>query len=93
MDKKQINKLRMFSVVDQVLENHSKLFAELEDLVLGHQRLKDGLILLGQNRQLQEVDNSGLTGNKIDLRVNLINRILQLSAALIALANSTKKRS
>jgi hypothetical protein len=92
MEKKQINKLRMFRAVDQVLENYSELFAELEDLVLGHQRLKDGLVLLGQNRQVQEADNSGLTGNKIDLRTNLTNRILQLSAALKALANSTKNK-
>jgi len=92
MEKKQINKLRMFRAVDQVLENYSQLFADLEDLVLGHQRLKDGLVLLGQNRQVQEADNSGLTGNKIDLRTNLTNRILQLSAALKALANSTKNK-
>jgi hypothetical protein len=92
MEKKQINKLRMFRAVDQVLDNQSQIFAELEDLVLGHQRLKDGLVILGQNRQVQEADNSGLTDNKTDLRLNLVNRILQLSTALKAHANSSKNK-
>ena len=92
MNKTQINKFRMFGSVNLVLDNYSQLFVQLEDLVLGHQRLKDGLVVLGQNLQIQEADNKGLTDNKTDLRDNLTIRILQLSAALKAHANSTKNK-
>ena len=92
MNKAQINKFRMFGSVNLVLDNYSQIFAELQDLVFGHQRLKDGLVVLGQNLQIQEADNKGLTDNKSDLRDNLVTRILQLSAALKAHANSTKNK-
>ncbi|MBW8330548.1 MAG: hypothetical protein K0M40_00890 [Prolixibacteraceae bacterium] len=92
MEKKQINKLRMFGSVDLVLKNHSELFAQLADLVFAHQRLQDGLLLLGQNRQVQEADNSGLTETKTDFRTNLINRIGFLSAALMSHANSVNDK-
>ena len=82
----------MFGSVNLVLDNYSQIFAELQDLVFGHQRLKDGLVVLGQNLQIQEADNKGLTENKSDLRDNLVTRISQLSAALKAHANSTKNK-
>jgi hypothetical protein len=65
----------MFGSVNLVLDNYSQIFAELQDLVFGHQRLKDGLVVLGQNLQIQEADNKGLTENKSDLRDNLVTRI------------------
>lgn len=92
MEKKQINKLRMFGSVDLVLKNHSELFAQLADLVFAHQRLQDGLTLLGRNRLVQEADNSGLTETKTDFKTNLINRIGFLSAALMSHANSVNDK-
>lgn len=82
----------MFGSVNLVLDNHSQLFAQLEDLVLAHVRLKDGIAQMGQNRQVQEADNTGLTDNKADLRSNLITGILPVSAALKAHANSSKNQ-
>jgi hypothetical protein len=92
MNKSQINKSRMFGSVDLVLDNHSQIFSQLEDMVLAHQRLKNGIDLLGQHRQVQETDNTGLTDNKIDLRLNLINHILPLSAAIKSHAIFTKNK-
>ena len=92
MNKTQINKLRMFESVNLVLSNHSSLFVQLEDLVLGHQRLKNGIQQIGQYRQVQETDNSGLTEVKIDLRTNVITQELQLSAALKSYGNSTHNK-
>ncbi|HZL12390.1 MAG TPA: hypothetical protein VFC65_20585 [Prolixibacteraceae bacterium] len=90
MEKKQINKLRMFGSVDLVLKNHSQLFTQLEDLVLAHATLQDGLVVLGRNRQVQETDNSGLTDTKTDLRTNLVNLMFFLSVAIKSYANSMK---
>lgn len=92
MNKTQINKLRMFDSVDLVLTNHLPLFAQLEDLVSGHQRLKDDIHQIGQYRQVQETNNSGLTETKSDLRGTLLMRELQLSAALKSYANSTNNK-
>lgn len=89
MNKTQVNKLRMFESVNLVLTNQSTLFAELEDLVLAHQRLKDGIQQIGQYRQVQETNNAGLTETKSDLRSNMIMKELQLSAALKSYANVT----
>lgn len=88
MNKTQINKLRMYEAVELVLTNHASRFAELVDLVSGHQRLQNQILQIGQYRQVQETDNSGLTEVKIDLRTNVITQVLQLSAALKAHANS-----
>lgn len=92
MNKSQINKSRMFGSVDLVLDNHSQIFAELEDMVLAHQRLKNGIDLLGQHRQVQETDNTGLTDNKIDLRLNIIDHILPIEAAVKSHAIFTKNK-
>ena len=59
MQKKQINKLRMFSAVDLVLTNNQSLFATVDDLTNGHERLRVGLELIGQRRLVQETDNTG----------------------------------
>jgi len=86
----QINKSRMYGATNLVLMNHSELFAQLGDLVLAHQRLKDGLDVIDQNRQVQEADTSGLTKSKTAKRDALVRRISQFSAALGAHATSTK---
>jgi hypothetical protein len=82
MNKTQINKLRMFESVDLVLTNHSQIFSQLTDLVTVHQRLTDGILQIALYRQVQETDNSGLTETKIDLRTNVISKVLLLSAAV-----------
>lgn len=82
----------MYESVNLVLSNHSPLFSQLEDLVLGHQRLQLGIQQIGQYRQVQETDNSGLTEVKIDLRANVITQVLQLSAALKSYANATNDK-
>ena len=92
MNKTQINKLRMFESVQLVLSNHSQIFSQLIDLVACQQRLNDGIQQIAQYRQVQETDNSGLTETKIDLRANLITKVLQLSAALKAYAISINNK-
>lgn len=92
MNKTQINKLRMFESVHLVLTNHSQIFSQLTDLVACQQRLNDGIQQIAQYRQVQEADNSGLTETKIDLRTNLISKVLQLSAALKAYAISINNK-
>jgi hypothetical protein len=52
--------------------------------------LKKGQELIGQYRQIQETDNSGLTKNKVQVRTGLIQSILKFSIALRAYANSVK---
>lgn len=89
MNKNQINKLRMFVAVDLVLRNYSELFESLAPLVLGHQRLKDGLLQLEANRLVQEANNTGLTDSKTDLRTKLIDRLIKFLAALKAHAIAT----
>ena len=86
----QINKSRMYRATNLVLANHSELFAQLGDLVLAHQRLQDKLDVIDQNRQVQEADTSGLTKSKLEKRNELIRRISQFSAALVAHATSIK---
>ena len=66
------------------------MFAGYGELVTAHQKLKSGLLLIDQNRQVQEADITGLTKNKTELRANLIRKILQFSAALMAYATSVK---
>jgi hypothetical protein len=88
MNKIQINKSRMYGASDLVLDNHSTLITQFVELVTAQQKLKDGMLLIGQNRQVQETDTSGLTTNKTQLREKVINGILPFSAALMAYATS-----
>jgi len=80
----------MFGTVDLVLENHSSLFTTFVELKSAHQKLKDGQLLIGQYRQVQEADSSGLTKNKILLKADVINGILKFSAGLRAFATASK---
>ena len=90
MNKKQINKTRSYSVIILVLDNFIPLFAAYPELIQAHQRLKDYMILIEQNRQVQEAKNSGLTMTKTKLREDLMRLIQQYLAALRAYATSTK---
>ena len=90
MNKNQINKSRMFGSVAMVLDNNFPIFSKQEELVKALQQFKNGQELIGQYRQIQETDNSGLTKNKVQLRTGLISCILQFSTALRAYANSVK---
>jgi hypothetical protein len=90
MNKNQINKSRMYGSVTMVLDNNFPIFSKQEELVKAHQQFKSGQDLIGQYRQIQEADVSGLTKNKTQLRFSLINAILQFSTALRAYANSVK---
>ena len=88
MTKNQRNKLRMYGTVDAVLDNNSTLFEWYQELILAHQRLKDNLVLLNQNAQIQGTNTTGLTTGKSLLKAELIIYILKFSAALRAYATS-----
>ena len=90
MNKRQINKSRMFETVDSVLDKNSSLFASIAELVSAHRRFKEGKILILQYRQVQEAETSGLTTSKEIVKADFINSILKFSAALRAYATSTK---
>lgn len=90
MNKSQINKSRMFGSVALVLDNNFPIFSKQEELVKALQQLKNGQEQIGQYRQIQETDNSGLTKTKVQLRAGLIQSILKFSIALRAYANSMK---
>ena len=82
----------MFEAVQVVLSEYFAVFAMLEDLVLGHQRLKDAINLLKRLRQIQEPDRTGLTDTKTDLRKSLVAMILDLMAAIKSYANASKNK-
>ena len=90
MNKKQINKSRMFDTVDSVLDKNAELFAMLPELVSAHQKLKEGKALILQNRQVQEAETSGLTTSKELVKADFISCVLKFSAALRAYATSIK---
>jgi len=76
----------MYRSVDEVFDQNIMIFSQLKELVNAHLELKKGIALIGEYRQIQEADNSGLTKVKAQLRSNVIQRILQVSAALGAYA-------
>ncbi len=86
MNAKQINKSRMYGATILVLDNNLALFEAMPELAAAHQRLKEKMALIDQQRQVQEVDNTGLTKNKSLLRKELITLILRFAAALTAYA-------
>jgi hypothetical protein len=90
MNKKQLNKFRMYEAVNLVLDTHSSQVGTEGDLFNAHQSLKAGQATINRNRQVQEADSSGLTKTKSDLRSELIRLILLFAAGLKAHATSTK---
>lgn len=90
MNRKQINKFRMYEAVNAVFDTHPDLVAQLDDLDLAQKKLKAAQQEIGLNRQVQEADNSGLTKSKTGLRIELENGILQLSSGLRVYATLVK---
>jgi len=90
MTKNQINKWRMYGVVDLALGNNSSLFEWYPELTSAHQRLKEEQAWLDQYAQVQEANTTGLTTQKKLLKAALIIAILRFSAALRAYGTSTK---
>jgi hypothetical protein len=89
MDKRQINKSRMYFATDLVLDNHNELIATIPELTKIQQLFKDKLKLIEQYRQVQETDSSGLTVNKVNFRKDLIIQLQTFKAALLAFAVAT----
>jgi hypothetical protein len=90
MNKKQLNRFRMYEAVNLVLDAHAAQVGTEGDLFTALQLLKAGQATINQNRQVQEADSSGLTKNKRDLRSELNRLILLFAAGLKAHATSTK---
>ena len=82
MNKRQLNKWRMFGAVVTVLDENSALVSSLHDLVTAKERFNAGMSIINQNRQVQEAKTTGLTMNKKTKREKLIQMIIKFSAAL-----------
>ena len=74
MNKKQLNKFRMYEAVNLVLDTHSEHVGTEGDLFVAQQLLKAGQTVINQNRQVQEANSTGLTKNKSGLREELIRQ-------------------
>ena len=61
MNKRQLNKWRMFGSVVAVLDENSALVSSLNDLAAAIERFKSGQLIINQNRQVQEAKTTGLT--------------------------------
>ena len=84
MNKRQINKTRMYFATDLVLDNHHDLIEPFPELTSAQQRLKAKLALIEDYRMIQEANNSGLTVSKSIFRDELNKLIHQFSSALLA---------
>ena len=82
MNKRQLNKWRMFGSVVTVLDENSALVSSLNDLAAAIERFKSGQLIINQNRQVQEAKTTGLTMNKKVKREKLFQMITKFSAAL-----------
>jgi len=85
----QINKSRMYYASTQVLDDNVHLFEHMAELAAAHQQLKGKMLLIDRHRQVQEVNNAGLTRNKESLREELTTLLLRVSTALTAYAAAT----
>ena len=88
MNKRQLNKWRMFGSVVTVLDENSALVSSLNDLATAKERFETGLMTINQNRQVQEAKTTGLTMNKKVKREMLVRSITKFSAALKGYATS-----
>lgn len=86
MNKRQINRLRMYGAVDKVLDDHASLVGLYPKLASAHQQLKEVQVLISKNSQVQLTDTTGMTSYKNLVKANLIQAILKFSAALRAYA-------
>jgi len=76
----------MYGATNKVLDDNLELFKHIPGLVTAHLKLKAGLVMIDQNRLIQEADTSGLTDSKSEARTSLNWLILQFSSALMAYA-------
>lgn len=90
MEKAKINKGRMYQSTDLVLEKFAGLFNWHNELVAAHQQLKDGILLINAEQQVQVVDNRGLTQGKVSKREVLTQDLLKFSKGMKALATLEK---
>jgi hypothetical protein len=90
MNASQINKSRMYQAVNKVLESNLALYAGIEELVAAQGQLTNYLELIDSNRQVQEVNQTGLTNNKALLKERLTTQVMKVVAALAAHATATK---
>ena len=90
MNRNQINKSRMYGSVDLILDQHTSLFSQLQPFLEAQKQLKRGIVSIGEYRQVQEANNTGLTREKVQLRSDLIRSILQFSSALKSYAIANK---
>lgn len=90
MNATQINKSRMYLATSQVLETNQASYAGIEELVAAAVRLKSYLTLIEENRQVQELNQTGFTNNKLLLKEQLTTTLLKVIAALAAHATATK---
>lgn len=74
----------MYHTTDGVLDANQALFAGLEELTATHLKLKGLLEKINDYRQVQEVDQSGLTESKAILRDSLTALTLKCISALKA---------
>ena len=88
MNKRQLNKWRMFGSVVTVLDENSALVGSLNDLVAAKELFETGLVTINQNRQVQEAKTTGLTVHKKVKREKLVQSITKFSAALKGYAAS-----
>ena len=90
MNQNQINKIRMYSATNTVLQKYTGVISSFPELVEALTRLSRLLQVIDQNRQVQEADTTGLTIEKTVIRQRVNKHILQFSAALLAHATITK---
>ena len=90
MNNIQINKSRMYQTVNKVLESNRQMYAGIEELGAAQGQLTNYLELIGSYRQVQELNQTGLTGNKMMLKERLTNQLLKLVAGLSAYATVTR---
>jgi hypothetical protein len=86
----QLNKSRMYLATNKVLEDHRALYAGIDEMVNIQVRLNDYLTLIGNYRQVQESNQTGITNNKALLKTQLTTKTLRVIAALAAHATSVK---
>lgn len=86
----QINKSRMYSTVNKVLESHRPLYAGIDELVTAQGQLTNYLDLVGNYRQVQELNHNGLTNNKAMLKEQLTTSVSKVVSGLSAFATATK---
>jgi hypothetical protein len=90
MNSAQVNKSRMYLATDKVLDANLEKVAGIDELMAAHLRFKGYLKSIEDNRQVQVVNQTGLTESKITLRDDLTQLLLKSIAGLTAHATTVK---